>query len=108
MTAQKNRRFKQPIKGSASIDIGAAPELVYDLVSDITRMGEWSPECTGGRWLGGATGPAVGARFKGTNKKRLAWSTKSKVVVAQPGRCFTFDRDRPLLFGVMRWSFELT
>lgn len=107
MTAQKNRRFKQPIRGSASIDIQATPALIYDLVSDITRMGEWSPECTGGRWLRGAIGPAVGARFKGTNKKRFAWSTSSKVRVAEPGRCFTFDRDRPPLFGVMRWSYEL-
>ena len=28
-----------------TIEIAATPETVYDLVSDITRMGEWSPEC---------------------------------------------------------------
>ena len=107
MTSQK-RRFKQPIEGSAVIEIEAPADLIYELVSDVTRMGEWSPECTGGKWLGAASGPTVGARFKGTNKKRFAWSTKSKVVLAEPGKAFTFDRDRPILFGVMRWSYELT
>lgn len=100
-------RFKQPISGRASLDIAAPPEVVYSLVSDITRMGEWSPECTGGRWLGGASGPAVGARFKGTNKKRFRWSTSSRVVAAEPGRRFAFERDRPPIFGVMRWSYDL-
>ena len=41
--------------------VQAPPERVWELVSDITRAGEWSPEATGGRWRGDATGPAVGA-----------------------------------------------
>ncbi len=49
---------------SVSIDIAAPPEKVYALVSDITRMGEWSPECRSCRWADEATGPTVGARFK--------------------------------------------
>jgi hypothetical protein len=98
-------RFKQPIRGRASIEVGAPPQVVYGLISDITRMGEWSPECTGGKWLGSATRPAVGARFKGTNKNRFSWSTSSRVVVADENREFAFDRDRPRGFGVMRWSY---
>lgn len=39
-------------------EIAAPPEQVWDLVSDMTRMGEWSPEAPGGKWLGGASGPA--------------------------------------------------
>ena len=39
--------------------IAAAPERVYELVSDLPRMGEWSPENTGGTWIKGAKGPAV-------------------------------------------------
>jgi hypothetical protein len=100
-------RFKQPIKGEASIEIPAPSDVLYRLISDVTRMGEWSPECTGGRWLGGATGPAVGARFKGTNAKRFSWSTSSRVVTADEGRSFIFERDRPRGFGVMRWSYLL-
>ena len=65
---------------------------MYRVVSDVTRMGEWSPETINCAWLDGATGPAVGARFKGTNKRGFVrWSTKPEVVVAEPGREFAFD-----------------
>ena len=40
----------------ASIEINASPEAVYDLVSDLPRMGEWSPENVGGEWQGGGRG----------------------------------------------------
>ncbi|MGB8859498.1 MAG: SRPBCC family protein [Ilumatobacteraceae bacterium] len=72
--------------------IAATPEQVYALVSDLPRMGEWSPENTGGKWIKGANGPAVGARFEGTNalgKKK--WKTISKVTAATPGKEFAFD-----------------
>lgn len=80
--------------GQASVKVNAAPEKVYDLVSDVRRMGEWSPECRRCEWLDGATGPAVGARFKGSNKNGfIRWSTKPRVVVADEGREFTFVTD---------------
>jgi hypothetical protein len=54
-------------------------------------MGEWSPETVRCQWLDGATGPAVGARFKGSNKNKLMrWTTKPRVVVAEPAREFGF------------------
>jgi Polyketide cyclase / dehydrase and lipid transport len=70
--------------------MGSQPEAVYELVADITRMGEWSPENTGGEWLDGATGPAVGARFKGRNKRKASWTTTAVVTEAEPGRAFAF------------------
>src|SRR3954466_1419519 len=54
--------------GQASVHVEAAPKVVYDAVTDVTRMGEWSPETVKCEWLDGASGPAVGARFKGANK----------------------------------------
>jgi hypothetical protein len=45
------------------LDIGAAPEWLYDLVSDVPRTPEWSPEVIACQWLDGAAGPAPGARF---------------------------------------------
>ena len=36
-----------------SAGIAADPEVVYDLISDITRMGEWSPETTSASWVSG-------------------------------------------------------
>ena len=55
--------------------INAPAEAVYDLVTDVTRMGEWSPENEGGEWLDAARGPVVGARFRGRNKRKLSWKT---------------------------------
>ena len=51
----------------ASLEINAAPETVYDLVSNLARMGEWSPENIGGEWQGGGSGKA-GDRFLGHNR----------------------------------------
>ena len=45
----------------------ARPELVWDLVADVTRVGEWSPECIGAAWLGDPGRPESGARFTGHN-----------------------------------------
>jgi hypothetical protein len=67
------------------------PEKLYDMVSDVTRMGEWSPETVRCRWIAGASGPAVGARFKGTNRRGVVrWNTRPEVVAAEPGREFAF------------------
>lgn len=87
-----------------SLRIGAPPDRVYAIVTDITQMGRLSPECTGGRWLAGATGPAVGASFKGTNKRGIArWSTTNKVVEAEAGRAFAFETQQ----SGTRWSYRL-
>lgn len=73
-------------------DIDASPERLYDLVSDVTAMGRWSPETTGCRWIGGASGAAVGSRFRGSNRDGWRrWSTTCRVVTAEPGREFAFD-----------------
>ncbi len=77
---------------SATARIAASGDALYALVSDVTRMGEWSPENVGGRWLGGATAPAVGARFRGSNRRGWRrWSTTCTVVAADPGCGFAFD-----------------
>jgi uncharacterized protein YndB with AHSA1/START domain len=72
-------------------DIAAPAATVWALVSDLPRMGEWSPENRGGQWVKGATGPVPGARFKGENRNGdKSWSTDAKVVDAEPGRRFSF------------------
>jgi hypothetical protein len=75
---------------SESIVIGRAPEDLYDLVSDVTRMGSWSPVCKACWWDEGA-GPEVGAWFTGRNElPERTWETRSVVVVADRGREFAF------------------
>src|SRR5687768_18561768 len=93
---------------SASAVVEAPPEKVWALVADITRMGEWSPETRSAEWIEGATGPEVGARFKGHNHRGpvVRWSTTCKVTECEPGRVFAFtvgDPESPAC--VWRYSF---
>ena len=79
------------LQGEAHLHIDAPAEKVYELISDVTRMGEWSPECVRAEWIEGATVPAVGAKFKGHNKQGfMRWSTKPEVTAADPGKEFAF------------------
>lgn len=73
-----------------SIVINRSPEDLYDMVSDITRMGEWSPVTTSAWWDEGATAE-VGAWFTGHNEiGERTWETRSQVIVADRGREFAF------------------
>jgi hypothetical protein len=87
-----------------SLRIAAPADRIYGLVTDVANMGRLSPECVGGQWLGGATGPAVGARFKGRNKRGVArWSTTNEVVEAETDRAFAFETKQ----SGTRWRYQL-
>lgn len=91
---------------SATARIAAPAQTLYALVSDVTRMGEWSPENVGCRWLGGATAPLRGVRFRGSNRRGWRrWSTTCTVVAAEVGRTFAFEVD---VVGIpaSRWTYE--
>jgi len=94
--------------GSATIHIDAPPERVYDLIADITRMPEWSPETYRAHWVGGATDAVVGARFRGWNKMGPArWCTDPVIDEAERGRVLQFTTT---FFGRGRlttWRYEL-
>src|SRR5437868_11089467 len=75
---------------SDALVIARSPEALYDMVSDVTRMGEWSPVCKACWWDEGDTA-RVGAWFTGRNElPERTWETRSEVVVADRGREFTF------------------
>jgi hypothetical protein len=102
----RDRAVKAGTQGQASTHVDASPTVLYDVVSDVRRMGEWSPECRRCEWIDGATGPAVGARFKGSNRRGVArWSTKPRVVAADPGREFAFVIGH-LGRDMTRWSYQ--
>lgn len=92
----------------ASARVDASPDAVYAVASDITRMGEWSPECVGGEWKQGEPG-ALGSRFLGHNRAgERTWSAECEVVGAEPGRRFAWavlssspDNENSV------WSFEV-
>lgn len=73
-----------------SIVIAASPEQLYDMIADVTRMGEWSPVCTSCWWDEGQ-GPAVGSWFTGRNElPDRTWETRSQIVAAEPGQEFAW------------------
>ncbi len=84
--------------------VAATPEAVYDLVSDITRTGEWSPVCTSCWWDEDAEPGQVGAWFTGHNElPDRTWDTRSQVVAADRGREFAW-----IVGGTfVRWGFTL-
>ena len=78
------------LRYSESVTVNRSPESLYDMVSDVTRMGEWSPVCTGCWWDEGG-GPREGAWFTGRNElPERTWETRSQVVAAERGREFAF------------------
>jgi uncharacterized protein YndB with AHSA1/START domain len=97
------------MRDSVTVHMAAAPERVWELVSDVTRIGEFSPETFEAEWLDGATGPAVGAKFRGHVKRNgigpIYWVTCT-VTVSEPGREFTFGTaGNPEPLNV--WSYRL-
>jgi hypothetical protein len=86
------------------VTIEASPEQVYELVADVSRMGEWSPVCTGGEY--DATDPSW---FTGHNAiESMQWSTRCHVVVADRGREFAFINCGPDgVRELVRWGFIL-
>lgn len=81
-STQRGRALTTATAGEAQIRIKAAPLMVYELISDITRMGDWSPECYRCDWLDAAT-TVDGARFRGHNRLgKVRWHTDAIVTVA--------------------------
>jgi uncharacterized protein YndB with AHSA1/START domain len=87
-------------------DVAASPEALWALISDVTRMSEFSPENVGCEWLGDRREPVVGARFRGTNQNgKRRWKTACSVVTAEPGRIFAFDVKAGAL-RIARWEYR--
>ncbi|CAB4873853.1 unannotated protein [freshwater metagenome] len=92
---------------SVSRIVKASPDRVWSLITDITRMGDWSPETTSCSWVKGATGPAVGARFKGNNQNaNKKWSTICTVTTLDQPKVFAFEVDVALI-KIARWTYTI-
>ena len=111
-SARTARRPWRP-GGAVELVVPATPEVVYDRISDVTRIGERSPECRSAAWEQGTPG-TVGAVFRGRNRWGWAarWTRRCLVTEAVPGRVFTF-RTLPTVLDPTRrdsttWSYELS
>ena len=95
---------------SVTVHMAAPPAKVWELVSDVTKIGLYSPETFEAEWLEGATGPAVGAKFRGhvkRNGKGPTYWTTCTVLECEPERVFAFgvgSEDKPV--NVWRYQLE--
>ena len=98
------------MQDSVTVHVDAPPEKVWALVSDVTQIGRFSPETFEAEWLDGATGPNVGARFRGHVKRNgigpIYW-TKCTVTECEPEKAFAFGVDGPSGKPMNIWRYEL-
>lgn len=91
---------------SVSREIAAAAEVVWGMISDVPRMGEWSPETTGCEWSGGVERAAVGAKFVGRNVNGAKkWNTACTVTDCEPGSVFAFD-SKSVGLPIAGWAYR--
>jgi hypothetical protein len=78
-------------------------EEIYDLVADVSKMGTWSPVCTGGEY--DSDNPSW---FTGHNAiGDFTWSTRCEVVAAERGREFAFiNHGTDGQSRLVRWGFR--
>jgi hypothetical protein len=98
------------MRGAVTVHMQAPAIDVWTLVADVRNTGRFSPETFDAEWLDGATGPAVGARFRGHVKRNeigpTYWTT-CRVTACEPGRSFGFEvlvADR----AVNNWRYEFS
>ncbi len=95
---------------AVTVHMEASPQRIWELVSDVTQIGRYSPETFEAEWLEGASGPALGAKFRGhvkRNGKGPVYWTTCTVLACEPGREFAFGvgpSDKPL--NVWRYQLE--
>ena len=98
------------MRDEVTVHMSAPADRIWELVSDVTQIGRFSPETFEAEWIDGATGPAVGARFRGhvrRNEKGPVYWTTCTVVACEPGREFTFGVGGIGDTAVNTWSYRL-
>lgn len=95
------------LRTAGRVMIAASPETLYDMIADVTRMGEWSPVCKACWWDEGA-GPTVGSWFTGRNVfGDHEWERRCEVAAATRGEEFAFVNGGRAE-GHVRWRYTLT
>ncbi|EID54915.1 SRPBCC family protein [Saccharomonospora xinjiangensis] len=105
---------------ACDIVVRAGSDRVWELVTDIELSIRFSPELQRVTWLGGATGPKLGARFEGHNRSDAVgeWRTESHVVAFEPPKTFAWavvdpdgrfgDTETDPAKPMATWRFDLT
>jgi len=100
---------EMPMHASVTVHMNAPADEIWELISEVRNTGKFSPETFEAEWLDGATGPAVGAKFRGHVRRNeigpVYWTT-CRVTSCEPGRDFGFE----VLLGdraVNNWRYQL-
>lgn len=101
--------MRSPLRGSVTVPMAAPADRIWDLIANVENIGTFSPETFEAEWLDGATGPALGARFRGHVRRNeigpVYWTT-CRVTACEPAREFGFE----VLLGdraVNNWHYHL-
>jgi hemerythrin-like domain-containing protein len=101
--------LRVPLAGTTVVDVAATPQQVWDVLSDVSRVGEWSHECRRAEWLDGARSVAVGARFRGGNRSgSMKWSRPCTIEVADAPHTLAWVTDGGVYGDNSAWRFSLT
>ena len=84
--AGRGTRDVTGLTAAAEVVVAARPELVWDLVADVTQVGRWSPECIRAAWLAEPGRPRPGARFTGRNRFPNGFEYEVTCVVTEADR----------------------
>ena len=114
--AERRESTADPVTGARvdyEVEVGLSPERMWDLVTDVSRIGEWSPECVYGAWLGSEPGPPrAGSRFAARNQYTPTLSIAVECVVTEAERPGVFawvvlDDEGTVEHAGSLWRYEL-
>ena len=104
----RGQAFPLATEGTASVEVAARPDQVWALLSDPTRVGEWSHEAVGAQWLDGADRAVPGARFQGRSHARIfGWRRDCRITVADPNSRFAWRTRGGIGGDCTEWSFTV-
>lgn len=93
--------------GTVKVEASASPEQVWEVLTDVTRVGEWSHECQGAQWLTGE-GATVGARFRGRNRAGvMRWSRACTITEVEPTKRLVYRTKGGVFGDATEWTFDL-
>lgn len=95
-------RYRDYPTMECSIRVAASAEAAWALVTDINLPAPFSAELQSAEWLDGATGVAVGARFRGHNKHEAMGEWTTECVVSE------VDEGRRWVWQVFNWDNEVS
>jgi hemerythrin-like domain-containing protein len=96
------------LRGRTEHYCDAPPAIVWRILADVTRTGEWSYECHTAAWIDGSTRAAVGARFRGTSRSGLVqWSRTCTIHRCDEPHEFGYLTHGRLLHDSTEWLWTL-